>query len=125
MNRSNLSYLLILSSFLSFGQNSIKKQLIVPELKNVDITINGQIEEREWSQSAKISRINQYFPQTDIPAEGIESDVRIFYTQEGIYFAGILKDSRAPVLSQFTPRDRVNANTDWIQLIINPFNGDG
>ena len=26
------------------------------------------------------------------------------------------------MLSQFTPRDRVNANTDWIQLIINPFN---
>ena len=122
MNRSNLSYLLILFSFLSFGQNSIKKQLIVPELKNVDITINGQIEEREWSQSAKISRLNQYFPQTDVPEDGIESDLRIFYTQEGIYFAGILNDSRSPVLSQYTPRDRVNANTDWIQLIINPFN---
>ena len=122
MNRSNLSYLLILFSFLSFGQNSIKKQLIVPELKNVDITINGQIEEREWSQSAKISRLNQYFPQTDVPEDGIESDLRIFYTQEGIYFAGILNDSRLPVLSQYTPRDRVNANTDWIQLIINPFN---
>ena len=121
MFRSIPSYLLILSSLYSFGQNSSKKQLLVPELKNVDISINGQMDEREWSQSAKISKLNQYFPETDIPADGIASDLRIFYTQEGLYFAGILKDNRAPVLSQFTPRDRVNANTDWIQLIINPF----
>jgi len=31
-------------------------------------------------------------------------------------------DNTAPILSQLTPRDRVNANTDWAQIIINPFN---
>ena len=122
MTKNTLTCFAVAFFFTSFGQTAEKRRLEVPELREVNITINGVLDEAEWDQSAQISELNQYFPEPASPAEGIESDVRIFYTQEGIYFAGTLKDHRTPILSQLTPRDRVNANTDWIHLIVNPFN---
>lgn len=122
MTKYILTCLAVAISLPGFSQNPQKKSLEVPELREVDIKVNGVLDEAEWAQSAQINELDQYFPEPASPAAGIESDVRIFYTQEGIYFAGVLKDERAPILSQLTPRDRVNANTDWIHLIINPFN---
>lgn len=122
MTKYILTCLAVATSLSGFGQESEKKRLEVPELHEVNIKVNGVLDEAEWDQSAQITELNQYFPEPATPAAGIASDVRIFYTQEGIYFAGVLKDERAPILSQLTPRDRVNANTDWIHLIINPFN---
>jgi hypothetical protein len=122
MTKYILTCLAVANSLAGFSQNPQKKSLEVPELQEVNIKVNGVLDEAEWAQSAHINELDQYFPEPAAPATGIESDVRIFYTQEGIYFAGVLKDDRAPILSQLTPRDRVNANTDWIHLIINPFN---
>jgi hypothetical protein len=122
MTKYILTCLAVANSLSGFSQNPQKKSLEVPELQEVNIKVNGVLDEAEWAQSAHINELDQYFPEPAAPAAGIESDVRIFYTQEGIYFAGVLKDDRAPILSQLTPRDRVNANTDWIHLIINPFN---
>ena len=122
MTKYILTCLAVATSLSGFGQNPLKKSLEVPELQEVSIKVNGVLDEAEWAQSAQITSLDQYFPEPASPAAGIQSDLRIFYTQEGIYFAGVLKDERAPILSQLTPRDRVNANTDWIHLIINPFN---
>ena len=122
MTKYILTCLTVALSLKSFGQESEKKRLEVPEFQDVSINVNGVLDEPTWAGSARINTLDQYFPIPATAAEGIESDIRIFYTQEGIYFAGILKDDRAPILSQLTPRDRVNANTDWIHLIINPFN---
>ena len=122
MTKYTLSCLSLALTLFCYGQSPSKNRLDVPELAKVDIEINGVLDEPEWAQSAVIEELNQYFPEPASPDDGVESDIRLFYTQEGIYFAGILKDDRAPVLSQLTPRDRVNANTDWIHLIINPFN---
>lgn len=122
MTKYTLTCLTVAFSLISFGQELEKKRLEVPEFQDVSITVNGVLDEPTWAGSARINALDQYFPAPAAASEGIESDIRIFYTQEGIYFAGILKDDRAPILSQLTPRDRVNANTDWIHLIINPFN---
>ena len=122
MTKYILTCLTVALSLTSFGQESEKKRLEVPEFQDVSITVNGVLDEPSWAGSARINTLDQYFPVPATALDGIESDIRIFYTQEGIYFAGILKDDRAPILSQLTPRDRVNANTDWIHLIINPFN---
>ena len=122
MTKYILTCLTVALSLKSFGQESEKKRLEVPEFQDVSITVNGVLDEPTWAGSARINTLDQYFPVPANADDGIESDIRIFYTQEGIYFAGILKDDRAPILSQLTPRDRVNANTDWIHLIINPFN---
>lgn len=122
MIRTFLSLIFINCALQSYAQNAQKKQLDVPELSEVNIDIDGHLNETEWALSATIETLDQYFPEPAAAPDGVASDIRIFYTQEGIYFAGILKDTRAPILSQLTPRDRVNANTDWIHLIVNPFN---
>ena len=119
------TYLLLLCIGLStnvFSQTIEKKSLVVPEIPEATVELDGILDEICWAQSAIIEELDQYFPEPKKAAEGIESEIHIFYTQKGLYVGGIFKDQRAPILSQLTQRDRINANTDWIQLIINPFN---
>ena len=119
----NLSLLFfVLLSTLSYGQNNLRKGLDIPEIDDHDIVINGVLDESQWAQGAQIQFLEQYFPTTAAQPKGVSSAVTIFYTQKGFYLAAKFTDERSKILSQLTPRDRVNANTDWMQVIINPFN---
>ena len=119
----NLSLLFfVLLSTLSSGQNNLRKGLDIPEIDDHDIVINGVLDESQWAQGAQIQSLEQYFPTTAAQPKGVSSAVTIFYTQKGFYLAAKFTDERSKILSQLTPRDRVNANTDWMQVIINPFN---
>jgi len=119
------TYLLLLCIGLSanvYSQTQTKKSLEVPEIPEAAVNLDGVLDEVCWAQSAVIEELDQYFPEPKSAPEGVGSDVRIFYTQKGLYVGGVFEDHRAPILAQLTQRDRINANTDWIQLIINPFN---
>jgi len=119
------TYLLLLCIGLSanvYSQTQTKKYLEVPEIPEAAVNLDGVLDEVCWAQSAVIEELDQYFPEPKSAPEGVGSDVRIFYTQKGLYVGGVFEDHRAPILAQLTQRDRINANTDWIQLIINPFN---
>ena len=119
------TYLLLLCIGLSanvYSQTQTKKSLEVPEIPEAAVNLDGVLDEVCWAQSAVIEELDQYFPEPKSAPDGVGSDVRIFYTQKGLYVGGVFKDHRAPILAQLTQRDRINANTDWIQLIINPFN---
>ncbi|MEL0146594.1 MAG: DUF5916 domain-containing protein, partial [Schleiferiaceae bacterium] len=122
MSKYHLTTLLLWAAIGLSAQSAKKKSLEVPELSAENVSINGVLDEAVWASSARITELDQYFPEAAPTPESIRSDVRIFYTQEGIYFAGSFEDDRAPILSQLTPRDRINANTDWIHIILNPFN---
>jgi len=122
MSKYHLTTLLLWATVGLSAQSAEKKSLEVPELSAENVSINGVLDEAVWASSARIAELDQYFPEAAPTPESIRSDVRIFYTQEGIYFAGTFEDDRAPILSQLTPRDRINANTDWIHIILNPFN---
>jgi len=119
------TYLLLLCIGLSanvYSQTQTKKSLEVPEIPEAAVNLDGVLDEVCWAQSAVIEELDQYFPEPKSAPDGVGSDVRIFYTQKGLYVGGVFEDHRAPILAQLTQRDRINANTDWIQLIINPFN---
>jgi hypothetical protein len=119
------TYLLLLCIGLSanvYSQTQTKKSLEVPEIPEAAVNLDGVLDEVCWAQSAVIEELDQYFPEPKNAPDGVRSDVRLFYTQKGLYVGGVFSDDRAPILSQLTQRDRINANTDWIQLIINPFN---
>ena len=122
MTRNLSLLLLVLFSTLSSGQNNLKNSIDVPEIDDDDIVINGVLDESQWAQGAKIQSLEQYFPIVAAQPPGVTSEVTLFYTQKGFYLAATFTDERAKILSQLTPRDIVNANTDWMQLIINPFN---
>lgn len=117
-----LSTLLCASTY-SWAQTTFeKKTLEVSELNDNEMIINGVLDEVQWTKASMIDELNQFFPEAAPPENGVSSDVRLFYTQKGIYISAHFSDERSPILSQITPRDRVNANTDWLQLTINPFN---
>lgn len=99
-----------------------KKRLEVPELSDKEMVINGVLDELQWASAGVISTLDQFFPEPAPAPDNAGSSVHLFYTQKGLYISAEFKDERAKILSQLTPRDRVNANTDWLQLIINPFN---
>jgi len=113
---------LLLTPALQAQSTEEKKRLEVPELTDSELVINGILDESQWASAAEIPFLDQYFPEPATPAAGVRSAVKIFYTQKGLYIAAHFEDDRSRILSQLTPRDRVNANTDWLQLIINPFN---
>ena len=122
MSKTYLLLLCIGVSINVYSQSASKKSLDVPEIPEAVVTLDGVLDEACWAQSAAIGELDQYFPEPQPAPDGVGSDVRLFYTQKGLYVGGVFSDDRAPILSQLTQRDRINANTDWIQLIINPFN---
>ncbi|MDA7809554.1 hypothetical protein N8983_00770, partial [bacterium] len=118
------TYLLLLSAILSStltAQNQ-KKSAHIPSLYDDGMVVDGVLSEVQWNKAAQLAQLECYFPEPSPTPAGISDDVRLFYTKKGLYIAFEFSDETAPVLSQLTPRDRVNANTDWAQIIINPFN---
>lgn len=118
------TYLLLLSAILSStltAQNQ-KKSAHIPSLYDDGMVVDGVLSEVQWNKAAQLAPLECYFPEPSPTPAGISDDVRLFYTKKGLYIAFEFSDETAPVLSQLTPRDRVNANTDWAQIIINPFN---
>ena len=94
----------------------------MPALPDGGMRIDGALSEPQWDTAVQLAPLECYFPEPSAPPDGIADDVRLFYTEKGLYIAFAFIDDTAPILSQLTPRDRVNANTDWVQIIINPFN---
>ena len=120
----NLSLLagLLFSTAVLAQSDLPKKRLEVPELSDKEMVINGVLDEMQWASAGEISTLDQFFPEPAPAPASARSNVKLFYTQKGLYIAARFEDDKAKILSQLTPRDRVNANTDWLQLIINPFN---
>ncbi len=118
------TYLILLSASLYFGLSAqnLPKTASIPALQDEGMQIDGTFNESQWNTAAKLAPLECYFPEPSTTPEGISDDVRLFYSDKGLYIAFSFTDKSAPILSQLTPRDRVNANTDWAQIIINPFN---
>jgi hypothetical protein len=118
------TYLILLLAFLFFGLSAqnLPKSAFVPALPDEGMHIDGALSEPQWETAAQLAPLECYFPEPSATPDGITDDVRLFYTEKGLYIAFKFADDTAPILSQLTPRDRVNANTDWAQIIINPFN---
>ena len=114
--------LLLAFLFLGLGAQNLPKSAFVPALPDEGMRVDGALTEPQWDTAAQLAPLECYFPEPMITPEGISDDVRLFYTEKGLYISFEFTDHTASVLSQLTPRDRVNANTDWAQIIINPFN---
>ena len=118
------TYQTLLLAFLSCSlyAQQLPKSAFIPALPDEGMQIDGALTESQWNSAAKLAPLGCYFPEPSATPDGISDDVRLFYTEKGLYISFEFIDDTAPILSQLTPRDRVNANTDWAQIIINPFN---
>jgi len=92
-----------------------------PKLVDPRINVDGILDEKEWSESAILGDFTQY-----APIEGIDAleptEVRVFYTEEAIYFGIRAYDSEPDqILARFRERDRVTYNDDWVRIILDTF----
>ena len=121
MTRILLSTALLLST-LVHAQNTEKRSISIPEINDAEIIIDGQVSPLEWRGAAVLEGFEMFWPEPGKEPLSQKSSVYMLYTQKGIYIAGIFRDSTATILKQLTPRDEVDANTDWVVFKINPFN---
>ena len=121
MMKPNLITLFTLLSFCLSAQEIDKKELALTEGKDL-ITVDGTLDEPQWKMAAKISTLDQFFPDAAPQPAYLKNDIRIFYTQKGIYFGMRFTDEQGDIKHQMTERDQGSGNTDYLQLIINPFN---
>ena len=98
-----------------------RKSLEVPELDAQNVSINGILDESVWASSAHYG-IGTIFSRSHASNRRHTQRCTYFLYPGGHLFWGTFQDNRATILSQLTPRDRINANTDWIHIILNPFN---
>ena len=88
-------------------------------------TIDGVLNEPFWSQASVAKDFVMFRPGSGNPEpKGKETEVRIVYNNEAIFFGAILYDNDiANIPLEFSTRDNF-AQTDWFGIAINP-NNDG
>ena len=92
-----------------------------PRFPEVDISVDGHLDEAEWDRAAVLTGFTQYEP-----VEGVEPSqetrVLVFYTPEAIYFGFHVLDSNPEeVLVHRTERDR-SVTDDWVRIMLDTFN---
>lgn len=93
----------------------------IPRFDRPDVNIDARFEEAEWEQAALLTGFTQYTPSEGVPASQ-ETEVRVFYTEDAIYFAIRAHDSQPDeILALLSERDRSSFGSDWVRLMIDTF----
>lgn len=77
----------------------------------LDIDIDGRLDEAVWQRVAPIGKLKVIEPDTlaDVP---YATDLRIFYTERGIYVSFDMEQPQDTIIQRFVPRDDFDANRD-------------
>ncbi len=117
------AYLLIVF-LLAAAITSAQKKSIEPLKADADVVIDGILNDSIWAYAPVATDFVMLSPGSGekIP-DKFETTVKVFYTNEAIYFGFTMKDpSPDSILRQITVRDDINQNHDWLAVAINPFN---
>ncbi len=88
---------------------------------DVDITVDGRLDEPEWASAARLDGFRQYQPVDSRPAED-STVVLVWYSATAIHF-GIRAYDRVPSEVRATVSDRDNiGNDDAVTLYLDTFN---
>jgi hypothetical protein len=91
----------------------------IPRLER-EVQIDGKLEEPVWGDATRLTGFWQYQPVDGRPAEE-ETEVRVWYGPEAIYF-GIIAYDRHPAAIRATVADRDNIdNDDYVVLDLDTF----
>jgi hypothetical protein len=106
---------------LSFSGRDLDLEVSPPRMESVDVDIDGRLDEAVWIQAAVLRDFTQYEPLEGIPATE-DTEVRVFYTGEAIYFGVTAHDSEPDlILARLGERDRSVFGDDWIRIILDTF----
>lgn len=97
-------------------------RLDAPRVERPDLRIDGVLDEPEWQTAAVLGGFTQYEPAEASPASQ-ETEVRVFYAEDAIYFAIHAKDTEpAKVRASLAERDRAVYADDWVRITLDTFN---
>lgn len=107
---------LLLLNTQSFAQNAIT----IPKV-NVDIVLDGIIDETDWLNAAQFQLI-MHSPQNNVePSE--TTTAYIMYDERYLYVAGVMADGEADKIQSPTKkRDDIGLNNDWFGIFLDTFN---
>ncbi|MEO8665096.1 MAG: DUF5916 domain-containing protein [Ignavibacteria bacterium] len=107
------------SSKSTFTPN-IRPELNVPKLKPGKMTIDGQLDEAVWNEAGLANNFTEIGPGDNIKPE-VETEVRIFYDDENIYFGyTCYENDMSSIRSSMSDRDRMYSD-DWVGPFINTY----
>lgn len=101
-----------------------QKKSLEPLKADADVIIDGVLNDSIWAYTPEATDFVMLSPGSGeaIPLDFVTT-VKVFYTNEAIYFGITMKDPRPDsILTQVTVRDDINQNHDWLAVAINPFN---
>jgi len=106
---------------LAFSGRTHQLEVTPPRFEDVDIRIDGRVDEAIWGEAAVLRDFTQYEPVEGIPCSE-DTEVRVLYTGDAMYF-GVLAFDREPglILARMGERDRSVFGDDWIRIILDTF----
>jgi len=92
---------------------------VTPPRLGDHITIDGVLDEPQWSQAALLTGFSQYRPVDGRPAED-STEVLVWYAPDAIYFGIRAFEPHGAVRATLADRDKTD-NDDYVQLILDTF----
>lgn len=113
---------LLLLPFFSFSQ--LEKKTLKAVKTEAAFEIDGYFNEAAWKQAPVAKNFREFEPGNgDTIPEAFATTARVLYSDEAVYFALVMRDPQPDsILRQFTERDDLDGNADFILIGINPFN---
>ena len=93
----------------------------LPRIESPSIDVDARLDEPEWASAAVLTGFTQYTPIEGARASE-ETEVRVFYSPEAIYFGFHVYDSEPEdILAHLLERDRSQSD-DWVRIMLDTFN---
>ena len=95
--------------------------ITIPRIQDPNVSIDGRLDDAVWKTAAVLTDFTQYEPVEGIPSTE-ETQVRVFYSGDAIYFAVRAWDSEPDlILARLGERDRSVFTDDWIRIMLDTF----
>ncbi|TNE91067.1 MAG: hypothetical protein EP330_06345 [Deltaproteobacteria bacterium] len=93
--------------------------LDIPELSDVDVRVDGSMDEAAWEQGALVTDFQQYLPMAGGAPAG-STEIRMLHDERTLYIGVRVRDSAVPIRARVSARELINAD-DQIGLYLDPF----
>jgi hypothetical protein len=92
-----------------------------PRVLDVQVEIDGMLEEAVWSNAAVLSGFTQYDPSEGAPASQ-RTEVMVFASADAMYFAiRAFDDEPDRIRATLAQRDKIQETDDYVRLILDTF----
>lgn len=105
---------------ISFGQNLHSQRLYSISKENVDLNIDGLLNEEIWNTTEVADKFTVNSPQFGEISK-FETEVHMFYDDNAIYFGGKLMDPSPDSVSYTLSQRDDTGNADWFGVSLDPY----